>query len=202
MNKLPEGFNGDTYLQTKIKQLIVSEKVEHIIETGTYLGQTTVEFLKMLPSVWTIEISKTYHRKALVRIRQELANQPKAKFKAFLGSSPRILSTQLSQVQSKKLLFFLDAHWNGTPLLEELTEIANANLTQPPVIVIHDFKVPDKNFGYDTYNGQPYTWEWIEEYVNKIYLPFEGRNPTSNFTYTREYNTVAVGAERGVVFIY
>jgi hypothetical protein len=62
----------------------------------------------------------------------------------------------------ERTLFFLDAHWyNYCPLLDELAVIARHRL-RPAVIAIHDFVTghPDQ-LGYDCYQSQPFTLEWI-----------------------------------------
>jgi hypothetical protein len=90
----------------------------------------------------------------------------------------------------KKVLLFLDAHWEAScPLLDELAAIAESGMK--PIIAIHDFKVPNKDFGFDSYNGQDYTWDWIAPSIEKIY----GKD------FKHYYNTVAEGAKRGCVFI-
>jgi len=111
-----------------------------------------------------------------------------------LGSSPDFLDSILCgpMLKIKRILFFLDAHWDDyCPLLDELKLIADNNLE--PVIAIHDFKVPDcPLLGFDSYKGQDYDFDWIKPSIEKIY-------PDG---YVVEYNNEAEGAKRGVIFIY
>jgi hypothetical protein len=89
-------------------------------------------------------------------------------------------------------LFYLDAHSHiETPLLDELKAIAEAEIK--PIIVIHDWKIPDRpDLGYDSYNGQDYTFEWIKPSIEAIY----------GDEYAYYYNNQAEGAKRGVIYIH
>jgi predicted O-methyltransferase YrrM len=181
-------FNGDTHLEEKTKELVNSFGIDTIIETGTYMGDTTRFFSQIVPDVFTIEISDTYYKKA------EAGFKGYKNVKRFLGSSPDMLRLILGMLDHKfdKTLFFLDAHWNSfNPLLAELEAIAFFKLK--PVIMIHDFRNPgDPTMGFDTYGGQDYEWSWIEKHIEAIY----GKDG-----YRYYYNTEAVGARRGVVII-
>lgn len=184
-----EAFNGDSYVKKKVDQFIKRERVNLIIETGTYLGQTTDYFSRVGKHVITIESNEKYLAKAKKRLGT------KFNLRMFKGYSPNVLNEILKDWVEYKTLFYLDAHWGGTPLLEELTEIAEAKFSKPPVIVIHDFKVPGRpDLGFDTYGGQPYEWSWIEPFVNQIYSHYS-RDPKV------EYNDLAEGARRGVIYL-
>lgn len=180
---LSDAFNRDNHLFDKFKQLITDNDIDTVIETGTYHGVSTNAFASMGVKVETIESQVNYFTLA----QQSLIKLPNVM--QHLGDSPKVLRSILPKFKDNKVLIFLDAHWNGTPLIEELEEIAASGLK--PIIAIHDFKVPNKDFGFDSYNGQDYTWEWIEPHVRAIY----GND------FTHYYNTVAAGARRGVIFI-
>ena len=60
-----------------------------------------------------------------------------------------------------------------------------------PIIVIHDFKTNNPELGYDSYNGNDFCFDWIENHIKKIY--------PNGFDYY--YNTEAVGAKRGLIYI-
>jgi predicted O-methyltransferase YrrM len=180
------GFESDSILKAHFETLIAKHGIDTIIETGTYMGATTLQFASMVPHVYTIEANKEYH------------DQAKAKFEgknieSFLGSSADILDKVIAKMPiTKKMLFFLDAHWGpNNPLLKELQIIGNAKIK--PVIAIHDFKVPGHpELGFDSYDGQDYEWDWIAASIDALY-------GTGNYTY--HYNTTAEGASRGVIFI-
>lgn len=89
------------------------------------------------------------------------------------------------------VLIYIDSHWHGTPcpLKDELKLISELEIK--PIICIHDFKVPGKDFGFDAYDYE-LCFEEIEPYLNDIYK--DG--------YDYHYNEDAGGAYRGIIFIY
>jgi predicted O-methyltransferase YrrM len=179
------GFEGDSFLRAEIERLYKTHWVDTIIETGTYLGATTLKFAEMCDHVWTIESNPTYYLAAAEKFtKQRIFNR--------LGSSAELLPGILKTEHGNDLMFFLDAHWeNNNPLLLELKAIADAEMT--PIIIIHDFKVPGHpELGYDSYNGQDYDWSWIEQSIIAIY---------GEYGYQYHYNEQAEGAMRGVIFI-
>lgn len=184
-----EGFEGDTFMAYKVKSLIEQFGITWAIETGTYRGATTKRLAEMVLAVDTIEIDNDNYRIS----KEFLSNNTNVE--QHLGSSEKKLIEILSDLHhgnSNPILFYLDAHFNSyCPLLDELRVISNQVLN--PVIVIHDFQVPGHpELGYDEYNGQPFTWDWIKESIEKIY-GVDG--------YNIEYNSEATGAKRGVIFI-
>lgn len=187
-----EGFEGDTFLAEKVKSLIKEFNIQHIYETGSYRGWTTKRFCEFMGDgnkVCTIEIDEENYKIAKKNLEGTGAILLK-------GSSEKVLDSALYNYSyahvDNNILFYLDAHFNSyCPLLDELRVISGNAIT--PVIVIHDFKVPGRpDLGFDEYNGQPFTWEWIKESVENIY-GVDG--------YNIEYNSEATGAKRGVIFI-
>lgn len=186
-----QGFEGDSYLKSEFQRLIDKHKINVLIETGTYLGNTTKQFAEMVATVFTIEQNEEYYWAANEKLAY-IGNVDN-----LVGSSVQVLPMVFSNPMvvgeyPQNILLFLDAHWGeNNPLLQELEIIANYKIK--PVIVIHDFKVPGHpELGYDSYDGQDYEWSWIEKAVENIYGP-DG--------YTYHYNTQAEGARRGVIFI-
>ncbi len=184
-----KGFEADSFIKAEIEKLRDRFRVKTVIETGTYLGGTTKVLSTMFEEVYTCEINDGNFKKSNEYLRDIdnviLVNQ----------SSPKFLDDllQILTASSNIKLFFLDAHWsNDCPLLDELSCIAKHKLK--PVIVIHDWKVPDRpDLGYDSYNGQDFTFEWIQSHLELIY----GKE---GFKY--HYNDQAEGAKRGVIYIY
>src|SRR5687767_13182602 len=149
-----KAFNSDSIILEQVKNLIREFNIDQIIETGTYHGDTTKELAKLVPLVHTIEVNPAYQNTAQSNCKGV------ENIYWYLGSSPDVLDKQLLPGNSKNLLIFLDAHWGSyNPLLDELKAIAKHGLK--PVILIHDFKVPGKDFGFDSYGGQDYDWEWV-----------------------------------------
>ncbi len=180
------GFEGDRFLKEEFQKIIDRHKIGVLIETGSYLGSTTRQFASMAPIVVTIEINPEYYACAAEKCQG-------METRHYLGNSADVLPEILAGINTNvKLLVFADAHWAAyNPLLDELKAIKESGFK--PVIVIHDFKVPDHpELGFDSYAGQDYEWSWIEESVNNIY----GKDG-----YTYYYNSEAEGAKRGVIFI-
>lgn len=177
-----KGFEGDHFIGEKVKELTQAYKSSLIIETGSYMGNTTKKFSEILPTM-SCEISQQYYQIAL-------KNCNGLNVSIYNNNSPKFLHEIMPSICDKSVFFWLDAHWNGTPLIEELKELSAMKV--PPVIGIHDFKVPGRpDLGFDSYNGQDYEFEWIAPYLDAIYTK----------GYTIEYNTQAVGAKRGVIYI-
>ncbi len=176
-----KAFNGDTFILDEFKKLIKDYGIKTVIETGTFAGDTTLALSDIVESVLTVELSDTYF------------SQNKEKFTshknitAIEGNSVDILSG----IDPEDALCFLDAHWNEyNPLLDELKAISGWQ--QQPIIVIHDFKVPDHpELGFDSYAGQDYDFAWIEKVLDEVYP--EG--------YAYYYNSQATGSMRGAIFI-
>lgn len=180
-----KGFEGDEYLAADIANICKVKEVDLIIETGTYRGFTT-QRLAELAETYTVELNEEFFKES----KKNIGDNPK--ITQFLGNTVDFLKEQLPKLKDKKLLFFLDAHFYNQPcpLLHELAVIAENKIK--PIIAIHDFLNPSHlDYGYDIYNGQPFTWEWIKPSIEKIY----GEN------YSFHYNDKATGAKRGVIFI-
>lgn len=183
------GFEGDTHLADAFKELIDLNGIEVVIETGTYRGATTAKLAEMVSQVHTIEV-KAENFDIARNFLNELGLIEERVF-AHFGNSADILPRIIPYLDKKKILFFLDAHWEDyNPLLDELKIITDFGLK--PIIIIHDFKVPDRpELGYDSYKGQDYDFDWIKEALHNIY----GEN------FFVQYNEQATGAQRGVIFI-
>lgn len=180
-----QGFEGDNFIKDELKKLIKKHKLKLIVETGTYLGGTTKQFASMADRVITIEIDSNNF------LRASKFLEGTENVKTYLGSSPDILRKICPGIKDEKALYFLDAHWgNVCPLKNELKVIAGNGIR--PVIAIHDWVVPGTDFGFDSYNGQPFTYEWIKAELDEIYG--EG-------SYKYYYNTQAEGARRGIIYV-
>lgn len=185
------GYEGDNFIHGELERLCKQYNVSHIIETGTYRGATTKRLatIRGPRSVYTVEVVEKNFEIAHGQL-ESLLN-----VRAVLGNSVDILPKWLTTLAgiADGFLFFLDAHWESyNPLLDELKLIADFNLK--PVIFIHDFKVPDHpEFGFDSYAGQDYDFEWIKPSIERIY---------GAYGYDYHYNSEASGAKRGVIYIY
>lgn len=175
-------FNDDKHLEAAFLHLRDKWGIKSIIETGTFYANTTKWLAENFDHVYTCEV----HAQTYEIAKRELADYPNVEHN--LEGSQTYLPKALAKAQGP-VLVFLDAHWFENPLLTEIEAIGKSGVR--PVTVIHDFKVPDRNFGYDTYPGIVYDWDYIKDAIEKAY---EGQ-------YVKSYNSVAVGAKRGAIFI-
>jgi hypothetical protein len=175
-------FEGDTFIGLEILKLRDKFKLKNCIETGTQYGSTTKVFAELFSRVITIEADKDY-----LKIARERVNSKNLTF--LEGKSEE----RLLDINVDNVLYYLDAHGcnvGGCPLKKELDIIAGKE-GKTGCIVIHDFKVPGKDFGYDTYDYE-LSFEEIESHLNKVYK--------NGFEY--HYNEEANGANRGIIYIY
>ena len=181
-------FNGDIYIQQEFLNLKKKFGILHTIETGTCLGYTSKWLVENIGCLHSIEINKEYLAFASERLKPYFQ-----RYELILGSSSEILPSVLSRVDNRTIVF-LDAHWGDfCPLKDELKIIAQSGLK--PVIAIHDFVVPDKpEFGFDSTQGQPFTYEWLKPEFDLIY----GEN-----NYNHYYNTGLheESAKRGIIYL-
>jgi hypothetical protein len=138
-------FNGQCFRQLIFWELARSCKFEAIVETGTYVGCTTL-FLASncnLP-VYSAEISARW----LAIAKRRLTAYSNVKFTK--ADSVDFLSS-LPLSQGTRIFFYLDAHWlNHLPLREEI-ELIFSKFSKF-VVMIDDFRVPgDDGYTYDDY---------------------------------------------------
>lgn len=185
-----QAFNGDTYMCEKFIELKNKFGITTAIELGSAVGGTTKWLGENFEKVITIEINPEYRNVCLKRV-SGMAN-----IECLLGSTVDLLTDVLADYFSstnETPIFHIDSHWaNNNPLLEELEIIRKSGLK--PVLEIHDFKVPGKpELGFDVYGKIVYEWAWIKTGIESIY-GVDG--------FTVEYNSDAVGAKRGAIYIY
>jgi predicted O-methyltransferase YrrM len=124
-------------------------KIDTLIETGTYLGDMVFANLSNFSRIFSIELDKKLFERAqkrFVKIK---------KVKIFHGDSSEILK-RLSKKIDKKILFWLDAHYSGgitakgnesTPIEKELEVILNS-WKKGSVIIIDDARLFNGTGGY------------------------------------------------------
>lgn len=141
------GFNAQAGRKQIFNDLIAAFDFEVIIETGTWVGNTTGYMAEKskLP-VYTSELNDRFQGIAKMRLKAyqdiSFALQDSRDFlRAFAGT----------ETQTKRAFIYLDAHWyDDLPLDEELRIIAK--LWQDYVIMIDDFGVPtDADYRFDNY---------------------------------------------------
>jgi hypothetical protein len=191
LNKL--GFEGDIHVLPIIQKLATKHNIKAVIETGTFYGNTTARFTELGLPVYTIESQPLQFKAAYDNLKAkgfDVDQWDKGTIHLIQAHSHNCLNEVIKSTGVDSILFYLDAHWEShLPLLDELKHIAASGVKA--VIVIHDFYVPEKDFGFDTYYGQRLDFQFIEPCLSAIY-------PKG---YNYFYNTVAEGHKRGLIFI-
>lgn len=185
-------FNGDTFMEREFLNLKERFDINVVVETGSFIYVSTEWFANNFDKVYTFEINPEYASHG----KERIAKYPNAH--AYIMDSVegvKLVSTYVSK--RDKVLAFLDAHWlNNCPLLQEIEALSYYPTHQPPVIAIHDFKTDNPELGYDEYHGQPFTYDWIKPAVEKLNASFK------DYRYGHYYNKEAIGAKRGVIYLY
>lgn len=191
LNKL--GFEGDPHVLPVLKKLAKKHKAKAVIETGTFFGNSTVKFTELGVPVITIESQSKQFSAAYSNLKKRGFDVEKYQDSSIWmvhAHSQDVLGEVIKNTGADTILFYLDAHWEShLPLLNELEHIANSGVKA--VIAIHDFQVPNTDFGFDVYHGQPLNYEFIKDKLRAIY-------PKG---YNYFYNTVAEGHKRGLIFV-
>ncbi len=157
-------LHGNIISIKSFKLLVDNLNVDCIIETGTYKGFTTNFFAKSFPNlpIYTCEINEFNYKKAKENLKCY------KNVTVFNKSSPEFIDMLIEKkLIGKRPFFYLDAHWlNNWPLEEELRIIFNK--LKSAIILIDDFKVPEKNdFAFDKYYGKECSLDRVIPNLNK-----------------------------------
>ena len=175
-------FNVDPLLTERVVRYHSKHRFLCAVETGTFKGNTTVGLARLFPRVFTIEADPGLYAEAKPRF----VHYPQITH--LLGRSPDVLRQILPELVFP-LFAYLDAHWGEHwPLREELTILLAVK--QPKLIMIHDFKVPGRDFGFDNYKGQPCSLDYLGDLL-----------PHDECRYAFNDRTGPHSANRGVLFI-
>ena len=156
---------SDKHLLQAVLELKEKFKISSFYETGTWNGYTAGIASKHFDYVFSVENNMEFYAKAIE------VNKLNKNVSLFLRDSVRFLDEHLMPEQTHTL-FFLDAHWGEHwPLLDELAVIARKKIK--PVILIHDFYVPDEHgnarFHFDSYKDVPLNYDYVSQAIEKIY---------------------------------
>jgi hypothetical protein len=137
----------DHFLHDRLKAVVSEQNIEVVVETGIADGNSSREFCKMVPRYIGIDIDPS----RIIQVNGVLTQSAANKWELLQGNSPDVLRQIMPILPAAQTLFFLDAHNHPAapvwPLPEEIRAI-------PPgegVLVLHDFRVPGKDFGVDGY---------------------------------------------------
>ena len=133
-------FSMDVRLLSAFKKLL---SLDVFVETGTFKGETVELIKNEFAEIYTIELSEEYFMQAQLRFANE------SHINVVSGDSSKTLATIASKLQTKSVLYFLDAHWceannaagktSQCPLLEEIRAIGSLN--EESVIIIDDARL-------------------------------------------------------------
>jgi hypothetical protein len=143
-------FNGQIARQTLFRDIIARCQPCAIVETGTYLGETTEFMADTGLPIYSIESDRLNYGFARARLWR------RRNVSLFRGDSRETLHRLINGplhalASSSSLFFYLDAHWNDDlPLAGELELIFSR--CSAAVVMIDDFQVPfDAGYAYDDY---------------------------------------------------
>jgi predicted O-methyltransferase YrrM len=147
---LSKALNGQKARQGLFNDILGAFDIAEVIETGTFLGDTTGYFAHLLPNVpvRSCELSPRFAGLAKMRLGafsnvEVLCSDSRL----FLSGLDNVASTATGKVS----LVYLDAHWHSDlPLQEELEILSKKR--PAAIIVIDDFQVPDDpGYSFDNY---------------------------------------------------
>lgn len=154
----------DTYLLEEIIKISSEFNCKLYIETGTHVGGSAKIASKYFDRVITCENETFYFEKAVENLK-DIKN-----IELYFKSSTELFAEIFPL--NERAIIFLDAHGiHDFPLLSEL-KLCENNIIKP-IIVIHDFFVPDENgnnkFQYDTWNGNIIDINYVYPSLCNIY---------------------------------
>lgn len=141
-------WNENNYKSSLIKKIGTYYKINQLIETGTYLGDTSAALSSSFKKIYTVELNRELFKKTTKRL---------SKFKnvfCYNLSSDIFLKNIISKIKVKSI-FFLDAHYSGPgtskdnnfSCLKELYEIKKSKIKNHIIIIddISDFSTFEEN---------------------------------------------------------
>jgi hypothetical protein len=133
-----------------ILRLAASQKLDILVETGTFHGDTVAATKKYFKCVYSIEVDELLHRNAIQRFACD------TNVRLIHGDSAVVLPQLLPKI-SGKILFWLDGHYSGagtgragsdTPIIAELDAIRAHCNGRPYAIIIDDAREFESNPSY------------------------------------------------------
>jgi SAM-dependent methyltransferase len=187
---MPQFALDDHFLVAQIIQVMNERNLCEVVETGINGGKSTTVFCSIALWVTGVDIDPI----CIDITERRLLAHKATNYDLRLGNSPDRLRWLVKKgLNANRTLFFLDAHWGDTswPLPEEILSIPR----KQGVLVLHDIKVPDKDFGFDYYvhkgESKPFTIDLIAEQLTEW-------SPSWRIA----YNEQASGSYRGACFVF
>ncbi len=160
-------FNGAPEIASFVCMLKNRYNIDAAIETGSQYGYTTSFLASIFNEVHTVEIVSSTYEVAQNNLRN-FSNTI-----CHLGCSTEVLKNILPGLESKPLLFYLDAHWEAYwPLRDEIEEISKTHRDNC-IIMIDDIKVPGRpDIGFDWSGGDECSYEYVKDKLEKAFSEY------------------------------
>lgn len=199
-SKIPGMFDNDLFAFETVSNIIKKEKCLDFVETGTFMGGTSLGIAKAFPNitVWTTESDEILFKNASERFKG-------ISIKSFCGDSVELLKNEIISKLRPRPFFYLDSHVSEYnvqcnpqliehyPLKDEILLISSIKELNP-IIAIHDFYNPyHPKYSYDKDHGIPLNWDYIKEEIKMVY---PNQNPIPYF-----YNDSSTGNKVGIIYI-
>ena len=151
-----EPFNGQQARLAAVRHLVALHHPDVFFETGTFFGFTTRFFLGQGAPVYSVEIKRTYHAAARLRLG---CGAPELRLRR--GHSLDAIPEMLAQGFARPFVY-LDAHWGSElPLEGEVAALLAGS--SDVLVVVDDVRVPhDDGYSYDTFDGVPLGLEMLD----------------------------------------
>jgi predicted O-methyltransferase YrrM len=140
-------LNGQKVRQETIAAIVEDFAPDAVIETGTFLGDSTRHFAGLAPTVFSAEVDPSFVMTAWLRLRGH------DNVTLVLADSREALRHIGQRGVAARPLIYLDSHWyDDLPLPEEIEIVARS--WEDAIVVIDDFAVPDDpGYRFDRYEG-------------------------------------------------
>lgn len=175
-------FGGDTFVQIEFCKL-KEEGYNHVVETGTYLGDTTLWLAGYeepnFDFVYSIELKSEYYYKSVIKLLN--------KCYVLYGDSSIHINNIMPYVSGQMVIFYLDTH-KPNVLQNELSSICRGVLNEQ--ITPSDIAIVIRNF--ENKNPFIHTMPAIKRFVDAIY----GMDKWKYY-----FNTQSEGDNLGVIYI-
>lgn len=166
MNHIVKPSLSDKFLLNEILKLKKELSINLFIETGTHVGESSLIASEFFERVLTCENHDWYFQIA----KKNITESDKSNINYYKKSSLELFDEIFPL--SERAIIFLDSHGpHDFPLLKELKLISRNTIK--PVIIIHDFFVPDDSgnpkFQYDTWEGNRIDFNYVSASLDEIY---------------------------------
>lgn len=192
MSDLNGSFNCDYQVEKQIDKLFKLFNIKCCLETGTYTGNTSIWFSNRVDDVYTVELTDKWYNFS----RKKFMKQNISNINIFRNHSVNFLKNNLFKIKEKysKIICYLDAHWEDDwPLNNEIIEIAKV-YKDNAIIIIDDFKVPNRNFQFDSYKREACDLAFVQNALSNLgnYIYYYN-NSAENYHPSLRPNCIGVG---------